>query len=79
MHSVNFPDSFFAALNAVEHLGTGLQATRVHPHIGEFSQVRVGHDLECQCAKGLVVTGLAQDFDFFVAHFVPVDRSDVKW
>ena len=78
VHPVDLADALLAVLHAVQDLGAGVQATRVHAQVGQLAQVGVGHDLERERREGLGVAGLALDDDVLVAHLVALDASDVE-
>ena len=78
VHSVDLADALFAVLGAVGDLSAGVKPARVHAHVGQLAQVRVGHDLECESRKRLVIAGLARDELVFLAGLVALDGFDVQ-
>src|SRR5256712_11865437 len=60
MHAQEAADTLARELGSVVDVAAGLQDSRIHPDIGEVSDKRVGHDLECQRRKRLVIARAAQ-------------------
>ena len=79
MHAIDLADALFAVLGAVGDLSAGVKPARVHAHVGQLAQVRVGHDLEGESRKRLVIAGLARDDLVFLAGLVAFDGFDIQW
>ena len=59
VHLQNAAHALTLALGGVQHGGTGRQLTGVNAEEGQTAHIGVGHDLEGQRGKGLVVAGTA--------------------
>ena len=59
VHLQNAAHTLALALGGVQHGGTGRQLTGVNAEEGQAAHIGVGHDLEGQGGKGLVVAGTA--------------------
>src|SRR5918995_2708586 len=54
-------DALAPALGGVHHVGAGLERARVHSHVGQLPDVRVGLDLEGQRRQRAVLISLARN------------------
>jgi len=52
MHHQQPSYSFSLAFSGIENIGTGTELSRVNPKKAEFTDIRVGHNLKCQCRDG---------------------------
>src|SRR5699024_2677716 len=78
VHLVDLADALAVTLRDVENLRAGFKTTGVHADVGQFTQVRVGGDLEGQRGKRRIFGGLPVVFDRGVFGVVARDRSDVQ-
>jgi len=77
VHLEQLADALLLALGGVEHLGTGRDATGVHPDVGELAEERVSRDLERQGRERLGGGWLADDHLLLVVRGVTLHRRDV--
>ena len=66
VHLQNTADTFVLVFIGVIHGGTGFQRTRVHTEKRQFTDERVGSDLERQRRKGFIIRRIADFFLFGV-------------
>ena len=57
VHLQDPADPFPLALGGVEHIGAGIEGAGIDAEEGQLPDIGVGHDLEGQRRKGLVVAG----------------------
>ena len=78
VHLQQPPHALLLALVGVEHVGSGLDGARVDAHEGQGPDKLVGHDLESQARKVLVVAGGARHRDVGLVGVGAVDRREVE-
>src|SRR3546814_7874603 len=61
-------DAFLLALDRVEYLIASLERAGIDTEEGQRTHERVGHDLECQRRKRLLVASGARRFHFALVH-----------
>ena len=61
MHLQDPPDALLAILRGVEQVRAAVEHARVHPKVGQPSDVGVGHDLERERSEGVRVVRLPLD------------------
>jgi hypothetical protein len=78
VHLEELADALLLALGRVHHLGAGADLARVHAHVGQLAEERVGRHLERQGRERLGRVGLAQEQGLLVTGRVALDRRDVQ-
>jgi hypothetical protein len=61
VHLQQAADALLVSLGAVEHVGAGVERTRVDTEVGQLTDVRVGHDLESERRERRLGVGGALD------------------
>ena len=70
--------AFFLALVGVQDVGPGLDGSRIDAHEGQGADKLVGHDLEGEAGKGLVVGGVARHRHLGLVGVGAVDGGQVQ-
>jgi hypothetical protein len=68
MHLQHPTDTLTLALDRIEDRVAAFQHTGIDPNKAQRADKRIGHDLEGQRGKRLVITGFADDLFFRVGH-----------
>ena len=55
MHLQDTADTLVLILNRVVNSGASLNGTRVHAEEAQLTDIRVSHNLECQCRERLII------------------------
>ena len=76
MHLKDTANTLFFILCCIQYIGTGVHCTGIHTEECQFTNERVGHDLERKSRERLVVGGVTHDL--VAIHVNAFDGRDVK-
>ena len=77
MHLEQTADTLFLVLAGVEHIGARIERAGINTQIGELTNERVGHDLECErCEGALRICGAL--FFFVGLRVDALDRRNIE-